>query len=370
MLLPTLLLVALGLTSASPRFDTVKLMKIEPAKHVDKVVDMPMEQSNTYKLSYASSGGSYHATWQEFKNTHGKEYETPEEESKRYSTFMETVNLIEYHNWRFHNEKASYWLGLNHFSDMTNEEYNMMRGFTTKFNKTRTPANRDCKVYKPKSTEVADSKNWTDEGLVTPVKNQGQCGSCWSFSTTGSVEGQWAKSTGKLVDLSEQQLVDCSTNYGDQGCNGGLMDYAFEYIMDAGGLETEEAYPYEAKDDMCRFKKSKTVATISGCNDVRQEDEDALKVALGNIGPISVAIDASRPTFQSYKGGVYEDSACSSTQLDHGVLAVGYGTEEGKDYWLIKNSWSAMWGDQGYIKIARNKDNMCGVASQASFPVV
>ncbi|RUS84659.1 hypothetical protein EGW08_007579 [Elysia chlorotica] len=213
--------------------------------------------------------------------------------------------------------------------------------------------------------------DWRTKGYVTKVKNQLQCGSCWAFSTTGSLEGQNFKKTGNLTSLSEQQLVDCSAKFGNKGCKGGLMDNAFKYIKENNGLDTEQSYPYTAKTGRtCKFNPSAVGATDTGFVDVKRGSEEALQQALAEIGPISVAMDAGHMSFQHYRTGIYTERECSSVRLDHGVLAVGYGSEGGKDYWIVKNSWGTIWGDEGYFKIARNDHNMCGLATSASYPLV
>jgi cathepsin L len=294
---------------------------------------------------------------------------------------MENRHKIAKHNTKFHNKEVPYKLDLNKYADMLHSEFvQTLNGF----NRTRSSEGLNS-VYRsfkkveegitfiePANVDVPASVDWREKGAVTPVKDQGHCGSCWSFSATGALEGQHFRKTKKLVSLSEQNLVDCSSSYGNNGCNGGLMDNAFQYIKDNGGIDTEQSYPYEAIDDSCHFQKKDVGATDKGFVDIPTGDEDALKKAIATIGPVSVAIDASHESFQFYSDGVYFEPQCDSQQLDHGVLAVGYGTDEatGQDYWIVKNSWGTSWGDKGFIKMARNKDNHCGVATQASYPLV
>lgn len=225
----------------------------------------------------------------------------------------------------------------------------------------------------PCNVDIPAAVNWVTEGYVTPVKNQGQCGSCYAFSTTGSLEGQVFKKTGKLPQLSEQNILDCSKSYGNMGCRGGWMDFAFKYIRDNKGIDSENGYPYYARElGYCYYRANYNIACDSGYVDLPQGDENALKTAVATIGPISVAIDATHRSFQSYRSGVYYEPACGNTlrSLDHAVLVVGYGSEGGYDYWLVKNSWGTSWGEGGYIKMARGYNNMCGVATKPSYPLL
>jgi len=306
------------------------------------------------------------ANWELYKSVHGKSY-SANEDALRRKIFEDRIERINAHNLRHDLGLTTYRQGLNKFTDMTNDEFRMYKGL--RFNASRVLAG-GIRLNNGEFDALPKTVDWRKKGYVTPVKDQGQCGSCWAFSTTGSLEGQHFKKTGKLVSLSEQNLVDCSTAEGNQGCNGGLMDQAFDYIKKNGGIDTEKSYPYTAEDGQCKFNANAIGARLTSHKDIPSGNEAALKKAVATIGPISVAIDASADSFQSYTSGVYDEPDCSSTMLDHGVLAVGYGTENGVDYWLVKNSWNTNWGDAGYIKMSRNKQNQCGIATAASYPIV
>ena len=306
-----------------------------------------------------------HPTFEEWSVHHGKVYE-PTERDYRESVYNSNVAKIVSHNAGNH----SWSMNVNKFADLTAEEFKAR--YAGGLNKPKKTSLRKTAFGPFNTTANPTSVDWTTKGAVTPVKNQEQCGSCWAFSTTGSVEGAWFLSKGNLVSLSEQQLVDCSTAEGNQGCNGGLMDDAFQYIIDNKGITTEAAYPYTATGpNTCEAAGKPVAATLRGFKDVAVNSEVALETAIAQQ-PVSVAVEADQSVFQFYSGGVM-DSACG-TQLDHGVLAVGYGTDTGKEYYKVKNSWGADWGEKGYIRLGRgakfNPSGQCGIQMAASYPVV
>lgn len=313
-------------------------------------------------VNYSSSEGSQlflservtdeEMAYMRYVTEFGKSYGTKAEFKFRLEQFKKTMAKIAEHE---SNAAHGSTVALNEFSDWTESEYKRLLGY-----KAKETLNESAELLD--TSNLADSMDWRTKGAVTPVKNQGQCGSCWAFSTTGSVEGAMFLSTGKLQSFSEQQLVDCSKSFGNMGCNGGLMDYAFKYI-EGSPLELEGDYPYHARDMTCTYNKSKGVGKVKSYKDVSRDTSGAqLKAALAK-GPVSVAIEADQYVFQGYHSGVIT-SGCG-TRLDHGVLAVGYGTESGQEYFLVKNSWGASWGDAGYVKIAPNQ---CGITMQPSYP--
>jgi cathepsin L len=303
--------------------------------------------------------------FKQWMHEHQKTYETEAEFHHRLNIFVENSAFVRRHNREGH----SFTVALNKFADLTNEEF---REMYNKFNKEEHSSikTRDHVIHSTANVDAPASYDWRKKNAVTHVKNQEQCGSCWSFSTTGSVEGCHAISTGKLVSLSEQNLMDCSTSYGNEGCDGGLMVLAYEYIIANGGIDTEASYNYTAEDGTCEYNAANSGATINGYENVTSGDEKDL-LNKGTKGPVSVAIDASQNSFQFYSSGVYSDPGCGNgpNDLDHGVLVVGWGvTSNGTDYWIVKNSWGADWGLSGYLWMARNDNNMCGIATEASIP--
>ncbi|KAF7637568.1 hypothetical protein Mgra_00003086 [Meloidogyne graminicola] len=314
------------------------------------------------------------ADWQAYKAKHGKSYPNQDEDNERMLAYLSAKQYINKHQKAYSEGKVSFQLGENHIADLPFNEYRKLNGFRRHFGDPLKHKNASTFMSPLNLCDVPESVDWRDKGLVTDVKNQGMCGSCWAFSATGALEGQHSRKLGSLVSLSEQNLIDCTKGepYGNMGCNGGLMDKAFQYIRDNKGLDTEMSYPYKAKTGKkCLFKRSSVGASDTGFVDLPSGDEEKLKIAVATQGPVSVAIDAGHRSFQLYTHGVYDEDACSSENLDHGVLVVGYGTDDiHGDYWIVKNSWGTHWGEEGYIRMSRNKDNQCGIASQASYPLV
>ncbi|KAM9309801.1 cathepsin S-like [Pholidichthys leucotaenia] len=311
-------------------------------------------------------GGHLDAHWELWKKTHDKKYENEVEDMRRRELWEKNLMLITTHNLEASMGLHTYELSMNHLGDLTPEEMGQ-------FYATLTPPTDVQRAPSPfarwSGADAPLSVDWREKGCVTRVKMQGSCGSCWAFSAVGALEAQLAKMTGKLVDLSPQNLVDCSSKYGNHGCNGGFMHHAFQYIIDNHGIDSDASYPYKGQNEQCHYSPMYRAANCSQYRFLPEGDEDALKQALATIGPISVAIDAKRPSFYLYRSGVYDDPSCSQN-VNHAVLAVGFGTENGRDYWLVKNSWGTSYGEQGYVRMVRNKNNQCGIALYGCYPII
>lgn len=317
-------------------------------------------------LSYVSACAE-REDWQLWKVTYNKDFSVDEED--RCKVWVENSEYIESHNRGDHTFK----LAMNKFGAMTREEF---RNYNT-FGRNINDLPRDLCVHNTSkeylNVVLPDSVDWREKGVVTAVKDQGQCGSCWAFSAIGAIESLWAISKNKTPHgFSEQQLVDCSGSEGNYGCRGGLMDSAFAYVKKSG-ITTEKAYPYKAVDQNCQ--KFLPVFTVSRCVDFDpigghlNDTEHFMEYIVAFQQPISVAVYAGNSFWQFYKSGIIDDPACGNHD-DHGVVAIGYGkTDEDKTYWLVKNSWGTDWGMEGYVQVARNK-NMCGIAEFSSYPIL
>uniref|UniRef100_A0A8C8VJ42 Cathepsin L n=1 Tax=Pelusios castaneus TaxID=367368 RepID=A0A8C8VJ42_9SAUR len=307
--------------------------------------------------------------WRGWKTFHAKEY--PEEvEAFRRAVWEKNLRRIEDHNLESSLGKHSYRLEMNRFGDLTDEEFNqLLNGFVPE------PRGGKVALFQGSAAgEIPKEVDWRTKGYVTPVKNQGHCGSCWAFSATGALEGLLYKKTGKLVSLSEQNLMDCSRKLGNNGCHGGFITRAFQYVRDNRGINSELIYPYLERDEFsCHYNPLDKAANCTSLVLVPEGNETALEQAVATVGPVSVAVDASSFPFHFYKSGIFTSSQCSD-RVNHAMLAVGYGThqEGGKStaYWLLKNSWSEQWGEKGYIRLVKGVDNHCGVANQASYPIL
>jgi C1A family cysteine protease len=317
--------------------------------------------------------GSMSMSFDDFMRLYNRTY-SGEQYSIRKAIFEENVRRINEVNAK----NLSYKLDINEFADVSKEEFRSSKfgmrkprpdGFLGAVRKSPSYLGR----HKYSGASVPESVDWSSLGAVTPIKDQQMCGSCYAFSATGAIEGRIEIATGKLLSLSEQQIVDCSQENGNNGCNGGLMDFVFQYVTDHG-ICSESDYPYSAaEEDTCKAEACLPVVPpgeVTGFYDVHPEDVEALMEAIAE-GPVAVAIEADETAFQFYKSGVL--SAQCGANLDHGVLAVGYGTsKKGENFWKVKNSWGEGWGDQGYIYLSRSIDGPgeCGILLQASYPKI
>ncbi|XP_039618225.1 procathepsin L-like [Polypterus senegalus] len=349
--------------------------------------------------------------WQAWKKTHGKQYKKVRERhkgqnqrpsecpevmaaclfssdvhharlgfSKEMSVFQaselqkriiweENLRKINAHNLRYKRGKTTFKLGMNQFGDLTSSEFaSMLSSYSVNHMRDGTLSAADLRSAASKLNLT--SIDYRKLGYVTPVEDQGSCGCCWTFSAAGAIEGQTFKKTGNLITLSKQNLLDCSAYLGNQGCSGGRPTLAFQYVIDNGGIQAEATYPYTMAVGSCRFNSSKVVATVADYKYLPIGNEQALADALATIGPISVVIDASQISFQFYLSGIYNDPKCSTFNLSHAMLAVGYGFQGSSNYWIIKNSWGKLWGVGGYLMLAKDKNNVCGISQYGAVPFV
>lgn len=350
---------------------------------------------NNEQWMNASDAEHMNEMWELYKLRHNRNHKDKNVERMRRRNFEKKVSEVMQHNIEAQLKRQLYTLALNNFSDWTQEELAKLRGYKSVTTLTAdyeyaegdleaqakdVEEGERARVSLPDmptytntvpTSQLPSYVNWSNTSWVGPIQNQHQCGSCWTFSASGALEAQYYNKTKTFVTMSEQNLVDCTYYLGNLGCEGGNVELAFYYVMSVG-IDTYASYPYTgwANNGTCLYNPANSVTQNNGWRFIPEGNELALQQAVALVGPVSVSIDASLSSFDSYSGGVYAPANCSTTELDHAVLVVGYGTTtDGQDYWLIKNSWGTDWGINGYMMMERGV-NMCGVATAAIFPVI
>lgn len=311
------------------------------------------------------------AAFGDFKSKFNKNYGSLEEELKAKQNYIANrAKVLAFNDGS--GLPSTFIQKLNGFADMVSEQFNKAFNGFGKQGKAEKPTGKG-EEFKPPATTIPTEVDWTKKGGVTPVKSQKLCAGCWAFAAAGALEGQNFRKTGKLVEVSPQHLIDCTSKYGNNGCTGGLTNPAYEYIKENKGVNSLSGYPFEAKNGQCRYKKENDVVSDKGFAFIDEGSEKHLEAAVATLGPVSAAMDAGNESFQFYSEGVYYEPKCQNSvdKLNHAVLVVGYGVEpDGKKYWLVKNSYGPDWGIGGYFKLAKDKGNHCGIATYASYPLV
>ena len=284
--------------------------------------------------------------FQKFMKKYNKHYSSIQEYMARFNIFRQSLKQ---------KKNGLYKKGITQFSDLTENEF---RRKYLNLNINILNTLQYTEVQHTISGEAPEAFNWVDQKALGAVKNQGSCGSCWAFSTVGNLEGLYYIKYGESKRFSEQQLVDCDDK--DAGCNGGLMENTFEWIKENGGVQLESDYPYKGRDQQCKQDKEKLVVKVDSFVKLDSVDEEVIKEYLYKTGPLAIALNAN--PLQYYYGGIVDDDekSCDPQGLNHGVVLVGYGSENGVDYWIVRNSWGASWGEKGYFRMLRGKGT-CGI---------
>ncbi|GCC37076.1 hypothetical protein chiPu_0015576 [Chiloscyllium punctatum] len=310
--------------------------------------------------------------WKTWKLAYGKSYLSVEEDLVRREVWLENLEAIAAHNAR---ENSTYEMAMNEFGDLTPAEFVQLYTDATMYEMANYTDEAFSDIELEELEEVNKVKHipkvmdWRQMGYVRDVKNQGSCLSCYAFAAVGAVEGQLAKQKKQYVDLSTQNIIDCSSEFKNYGCNGGLPYRAFKY-MKKYGIESDQSYPYQAKqNDQCSFSSAKSVVTIKGFQRCKNIDEKSLAALVAGVGPVSVLVYSSLNSWRFYKSGIFDDADCNNKRVDHAVVLIGYVNVPSSSYWIIKNSWGTSWGEKGYMRIIKGK-NMCSINYCASFPKI